>query len=74
MAEEQNSNIRQFVFPIKTGVGAYPPLNLIRMTIIYKLAPDDPEEFEIRFALGPDVAQSLVADLQSAMQDLQNLQ
>ena len=63
-------NARQYVFPIRTGIGAVPGRNLVILTIVYKLSPDEPEEFEARFALYPNLAESIISDLQQALRDL----
>ena len=70
MSDQAPDNTRQFVFPIETGIGALLDQDLVRMVLVYKLDPAEPEVYEARFALRPSLAKSIVSDLQAALRDL----
>ena len=53
MSDQVPDNTRQFVFPIETGIGALLDQDLVRMVLVYKLDPAEPEVYEARFALRP---------------------
>ena len=67
-------NTTRFVFPTRTVIGKAVGQDLVFLIISYKLTPDDPEEFEVRFALTIEQAESISNGLSAAIQEVNRQQ
>ena len=63
-------NTTRFVFPTGLMVAVAREANLILLSLTYKLSPDEPEEFQQRYAMDIEQATSLGNHLLEAAQDL----
>lgn len=65
-----NDATLQHVFPVQSVVGVYHPDNLILLHLTYKLSPDEPEEFQQRYALTTEQATTIAQNLLDAVRYL----
>ena len=70
MEDNQPENTRLYVTPVKIGTGISRHRDLVLLTIVYKLSPDEPEEYELRLALEKPHSEAILAGLREAIQSL----
>ena len=65
-----NDDTTRHVFPTQVAVGLAPKWNCVFLHVTYKLSPDEPEEFQQRYALTKDQAVSIGQNLLSGAEEL----
>lgn len=68
MGEEDYTE--RYVTPIRVGVGHARRQGAVLLRIVYKLSPDQPEEYEQRYMMSPTQATAIAHDLLAMVQDL----
>ena len=63
-------NTVRLVRPTRSEIGRAKGTDFVVLGLFYKLSPEDPEEFQARFALTVQQATSIVEDLAAAIADV----
>ena len=66
-------NYERHVFPTRLEIGIAPRQGVVGLSFWYKLSPDEPEEFQQRYALTIEQATSIGQNLLDAVRKLENL-
>ena len=74
MVETQPDNTERYVSPTRVGVGRAIGRDVVLLSIVYKLAPAEPEEYKQRYVLTKAQATAIAQDLLSMVRDLSDPQ
>ena len=74
MTSELNDYTTRHVFPTEMVIGIEPRQGLVSLSLRYKLCPDEPEEFQQRYALTIEQATTIAKRLLEAVQELSGRQ
>ena len=64
----------RYVFPTRLEIGIAPRQGVVGLSFWYKLSPDEPEEFQQRYALSIEQATSIAQGLLASAQELSGRQ
>ena len=65
-----NDDTTRYVFPSQMEIGIAPRQGVVTLSLRYKLSPDEPEEFQQRYALTIEQATTIANRLLEAAQEL----
>ena len=74
MTSELSDDTTRYVFPTEMVIGIAPHQGLVGLSLRYKLSPDEPEEFQQRYALTIEQATTIAKRLLGAVQELSGRQ
>ena len=65
-------NTTRFVRLTRIEIGGAVGSELVLLSLFYKLSPDDPEEYQARFALTIEEAEGISSNLSAVIRDITN--